>query len=249
MVDVASLARALAERADEVEVFIRDDDGGWGDAALERLTRAVLGRGVELDVAVIPEALTGSGRALLSELLAHGAGKLHVHQHGRAHVNRERTGRKCEFGATRSLECQRDDIARGAALMREAFGNLAEPIFTPPWNRCNRDTVRALRECGLRVLSRESEAAAFGDREVVEVPVHVDWLKRRAGARLVGTEFGDYLAAPFRAEPFVGIMLHHAAMTPADCADVLAVIDTLQAAPKVRFTSISALAERIGNLA
>ena len=100
-----------------------------------------------------------------------------LHQHGLAHANHEREGRKCEFGPSRGLEAQRRDIEAGRARLTDLLGDRVDPIFTPPWNRCTTDTGTALAELGFRVLSRESRAEPLGVPGLFELPIHIDWVR------------------------------------------------------------------------
>ena len=113
-----------------------------------------------------------------------------LHQHGLAHVNHEREGRKCEFGPARGAAAQRRDIAEGRERLAALLGARVDPIFTPPWNRCTAETGRCLAELGFEVLSRESRAAPLGVPGLRELPVSVDWFAHRHGERLSPAELG-----------------------------------------------------------
>ena len=156
-------------------VFFRDDDAGWDDARLFDLLDLFDSRGVPLDLAVIPEELDAG----LARALSRGASALH--QHGFAHVNHEREGRKCEFGPARDVVDQVRDIVAGQQRMRVLLGDRVDPIFTPPWNRCTPDTGRALAPLGFEVLSRESRAEPLGEPGLLELPVSVDFVRLDAG--------------------------------------------------------------------
>ena len=186
---------ALDAAPSAVPVFFRDDDAGWRDDRL----RVLLDRfeGIPLDVAAIPQAL---GPRMARELVARGVA---VHQHGLTHVNHEPEGRKCEFGPSRSREAQRRDIEAGRELLRERLDGHVEPIFTPPWNRCTRDTALCLAELGFEVLSRESRAEPLG--VLRELPVSLDFVRLSA----------DEFARRFVEATPVGVMFHHAEMDDA----------------------------------
>jgi hypothetical protein len=126
-----------------------------------------------------------------------------VHQHGLAHANHETEGRKHEFGPCRSREDQLRDIEAGRRVLAESLGPLVQPIFTPPWNRCTRDTALCLVELGFEVLSRESRAEPFGVAGLRELPVSLDFV------RLAPDELARRFAA---ARPPIGVMFHHAEM-------------------------------------
>ena len=187
---------ALDEAPAPVPVFFRDDDAGWRDDRLRELLDRFEVHRLPLDVAAIPQAL---GRGMARELAARGVA---VHQHGLAHVNHEPDGRKHEFGPSRGAAVQRADIEAGRTLLAERVGAV-EPMFTPPWNRCTRDTALALAGLGFAVLSRESRAERFGVPGLAELPVSLDW------CRLSPDAFAHGFAAA--AAP-VGVMFHHAEM-------------------------------------
>ena len=205
---LAVIAAALGAAPAPVPVFFRDDDAGWGDDRLLALLdvlaasgRQDSGRGVPVDVAVIPDAL---GPALARELLARpGIG---LHQHGCSHANHEPEGRKHEFGPSRPAALQRADIAAGRELLAALLGDRVDPIFTPPWNRCTATTGRCLVELGFQVLSRESRADPLGLPGLRELPVDVDFV------RLEPEELARRAAAVIRAGEPLGVMLHHEVM-------------------------------------
>jgi peptidoglycan/xylan/chitin deacetylase (PgdA/CDA1 family) len=197
------VADALDAAGTSAVLCFRDDDGGWDDARLLALLDCFADADVPLDVAVIPAAL----HPLLAEALIGRAGpRLRLHQHGFAHVDHERAGRKWEFGPARSPAAQRRDIATGRELLAELLGDVVDPVFTPPWNRCTVVTGRCLAELGFRVLSRESRAPPLGIPRLREVPVHVDWV------RLPPFAAAERLAVAIRSGAPAGVMFHHAEM-------------------------------------
>jgi hypothetical protein len=207
------LRTALDEAAAPVEVFFRDDDAGWGDERLLRLVGLFEGHGLPLDLAVIPAELTPPLADTLRER------PVGLHQHGYAHVNHQREGRKCEFGSDRSRAQQQDDIARGRERLRELLGDRLDPFFTPPWNRCTRDTGEALVALGFAALSREHRAEPLG--LLPEVPVHLDV------ARLAPEELDARFAGHVREGGPVGVMFHHAVMEDDDFARAEALLALL----------------------
>ena len=140
-----------------VRFFFRDDDAGWGDVRLIELLDLFAACSLPVDLAVIPRALDAG---LAGELGMRR--RVGLHQHGLAHVNHEREGRKCEFGPARAADAQRRDIEAGRARLADLLGARVDPIFTPPWNRCTADTGRCLAALGFEVLSREARAGAAG---------------------------------------------------------------------------------------
>jgi peptidoglycan/xylan/chitin deacetylase (PgdA/CDA1 family) len=221
-------------------VFFRDDDAGWGDERLWALLDLFDRRALPVDVAVIPAELRP---ALAAELAVRArAGGVHLHQHGYAHVNHEPVGRKCEFGPSRPYQAQAADIARGAEILGDAFGDLVEPIFTPPWNRCTAETADALADAGFAVLSRDSTATPLPAARIPQVPITVDWFGSRKGVRWTPLELAERLAAAVRTGGPVGIMLHHAVTDGGEFAAIGALLALLTTHPNTRAISLTALA-------
>lgn len=205
------LRQALDAAAQPRVFFFRDDDVGRGDELLPALLDLFARHELPVDLAVIPMELTAHGAAIVRERAEATGGRIGVHQHGLYHVNHEPNGRKWEFGPARPASAHRADIAQGRQRLREMLGDLPQPIFTPPWNRCTEETGRALRALGFRALSRDSTAPTLNIPGLCELPVQVDWLARRKGQRLSRVEVGELLAANRGAEP-TGVMFHHAVM-------------------------------------
>jgi peptidoglycan/xylan/chitin deacetylase (PgdA/CDA1 family) len=213
---------ALDAAGAPVTIFFRDDDGGWDDARLFELLDRFAAHDLPLDVAVIPAELEAP---LARELVARSAGsRLGLHQHGYDHTNHETEGKKQEFGPARSPEARRRDIETGRDRLRELLGDAFDPIFTPPWNRCTRDTATSAAELGFRILSREASYEPFGVSGLAEVPVHVDWFAKSKGEPLTREQIGERLAGfVARGDGPIGVMFHHAVMdaTEMEAADEL----------------------------
>ena len=203
-----AVARVLSERQTPVRVFFRDDDGGWVDERLRELTNEFIEQDLPLDIAVIPDALSQASVDVIGSLLEAGD-RVAVHQHGFSHVNHQLSGRSCEFGSDRNYEQQQSDIAKGQQKLADTFGTQVTPIFTPPWNRCTSDTAVALQSLGFQQLSRIINSEPI-DKAVPEIPVAVDWLKKRKGERLKTHELVNYISGLFDTEDeMIGVMLHH----------------------------------------
>ena len=226
------LRTALAEAPAPVEVFFRDDDAGWGDERLLRLVDVFEGHGLPLDLAVIPAELTTSLAETLRER------PVGLHQHGYAHVNHQREGRKCEFGSDRSRAEQEHDIATGRDRLRELLGDRLDPFFTPPWNRCTRDTGEALVALGFAALSREHRAEPLG--LLPEVSVHLDV------ARLAPEELDARFAAHVREGGPVGVMFHHAVMEDEDFARAGTLLELLSGHANVAPRTLAELVRAAG---
>lgn len=215
-----NLLLSLDEATEPVDVFFRDDDAGWEDAKLLELIARFAEHGLPVDLAVIPAELTPG----LADALA--ATHVGLHQHGYAHANHQTEGRKCEFGTARDRAAQHADIAAGQARLRELLGTRVEPFFTPPWNRCTRDTGEVLVELGFALLSREHRAEPLG--LLPELPVHLDI------ARLSPAELDARFAGHVADGGPVGVMFHHAVMEPEDMRRASELLALLAAHENVR---------------
>ena len=214
------LVRALDAAARPVDVFFRDDDAGWEDARLLELIARFAEHGVPLDLAVIPAELH---EGLAARLADSHAG---LHQHGYAHTNHQVEGRKCEFGPARARAEQHADIAAGQERLTELLGERVDPFFTPPWNRCTRDTGEVLVELGFTLLSREHRAEPLG--LLGELPVHLDV------ARLSPSELDERFAARVDAGGPIGVMFHHGVMERDDLTRASELLALLSAHQRVR---------------
>jgi hypothetical protein len=212
------VADALDAAPEPVRCFFRDDDAGWDDDRLLALLDRFAARGLPVDVAVIPRALDAG---LARELAARPVG---LHQHGLAHANHEREGRKREFGPSRGAATQRRDVEAGREQLRELLGDRVDPIFTPPWNRCTSATGHVLAELGFAALSREARAAPLGVPGLRELPITVDWLAHRHGERVSWAELGARIAQARRP---LGVMFHHAVMGAEDLRRAGELLDLL----------------------
>jgi peptidoglycan/xylan/chitin deacetylase (PgdA/CDA1 family) len=225
----------LAARTTPLHVFFRDDDADEDVPPLRRLLHLFQHWQTPLNLAVIPGRLTQAGRALLLQSITATPALIELNQHGWQHLNHERTGRKCEFGPSRSLAEQVADLAQGQARMTEAFGSDWHPVFVPPWNRCTETTAQALDRLGFRVLSRDASEAAFSTRKFCEVPVTLDLFRWRGGAQLrPATELVEALCQQVHASAPIGVMLHHKVMDDAAFDFIEALLHVCQRFPVVQ---------------
>jgi len=206
------IARAIDGRPTPLDVFFRDDDGGWADGELTTLLDLCETCGAPIDVALIPFAVGNALTSALTRRLSRGAA-IGLHQHGFMHRNHEPEGRPCEFGPSRSISAQHADVAWGRRLLLWRFGPALDSIFTPPWNRCTPATASCLVANGIRAISRDRSAGALNCEGLVECPIDIDWFRREKGVRLSRDAWTRRVAAAIAtAAAPLGFMLHHAQM-------------------------------------
>lgn len=238
---LAPIRAALDARPAPCAFFFRDDDAGWNDLQLFDLLDCFAQRTTPIDLAVIPAALTPTlAERLLERMKSGDMARPGVHQHGYAHANHQRMGRKCEFGTDRNRIFQHEDIRVGHMIMEAAFRGRADPIFTPPWNRCTTDTVSCLRALGFEALSRDLTATPFTPSELREIPIAVDWCRLRPPGT-APRPLAERIACCIAFAPRVGIMLHHAVMDQDDLALLDGLLDLLRTHPMARCVGMRTL--------
>jgi predicted deacetylase len=241
-----SLKSALAQRSAPPSIFFRNDDVDEDEEALRRLLRLFLGRNTPVNLGVIPGRLTSACADLLAESVVKAPALLELNQHGWRHLNHEREGRKCEFGASRTYAEQLADIAQGQARMTEAFGPNWFPVFIPPWNRCTEETLRAMDHLGFRALSAKQESSSVTGYRFEEISITLDLYRWNGGARMKSPgEFVDELIAQLSRQRRIGVMLHHKVMDDQSFFFLGSLLDTLAAHPAVQFHTFQSLAPRI----
>jgi len=230
------VCQALDRGSFTLRCFFRDDDVGWAQDRLLAMLDLFERQQVPIDLAVIPTALTIDFSQTLAERIRQGRQPIGTHQHGYAHLNHQTEGRKCEFGESRALIQQKSDIDNGRWLLRELLGELPQPIFTPPWNRCTQITISVLKQLGFKALSRDSSAKPLALDGLHEIPVHIDWLGKRKGERISRTGLGLRIAAVITQSESLGIMLHHQKMDVAELDNLAELLVILASHPRVRLT-------------
>lgn len=197
----------------EINIFLRDDDVDEDEETLRHLLDISLSFSVPLNLEIIPGRLTASAKKLLKEHNRFHSTLLELHQHGWQHCNHEREGKKCEFGISRSFHQQREDIAKGKALLEKTFGDRFYPVFTPPWNRCTEETFKVLDELGFKVLSKDQNKQLVTGYSFKEISTTLD-LYRWKGNRTMKSpdEITKALISQIERLKTLGILLHHKVM-------------------------------------
>ena len=212
--DFRQFLESKEEKGQTLQLFLRDDDVDEDEDSLKHLLDLALARGVPMNLEIIPGRLTPACTAILKNALRADHTLLSLNQHGWMHSNHEVEGRKCEFGASRSFTQQLNDIARGKAILASTFEDLFYPAFTPPWNRCTKDTYQALDELGFQVLSKDRGKECVTEHRFTEVSTTLDLYTWKAGARMkTPDEIVHALIGQLNELPVVGLLLHHKVMT------------------------------------
>lgn len=225
-----------------VDIFFRDDDVDEDEAMLWQLLNTFLSRGVTINLEVIPGKLkTATVRLLQQQQQAHPT-LIELNQHGWMHTNHEVEGRKCEFGASRNFAEHLNDIARGKAVLDDAFGQHWHPVFTPPWNRCTADTLHALDQLGFRVFSKDRGKEVTRGYRFTEISTTIDLYRWQPRAAMkTPSEIERELVAQLQRGDLIGILLHHKVMDVVAFSVLASLLDELRRFPVVRFHTFQSL--------
>jgi len=193
-------------------LYFRADDLGVPGKNASLLLNLFKQHQMPLNLALVPAWLT----AARWEALETHAGKNNPlfcwHQHGWRHVNHEPVGKKQEFGPSRSQGQIEQDLAKGAQTLSSLVGKRVCPVFTPPWNRCGKTGLSALKNLGFKAVSMD-RGDSSPDPELLELPVHVDLHTRKETNPEQGWQslFEELVKGLGSGQ--CGIMIHHRKMT------------------------------------
>ena len=196
-------------------IFFRDDDVAAPGRPFTRLLELFYQLRNPLNLAVVPAWLT---RIRWQNITAAGRSARDLwcwHQHGWRHANHETSGKNQEFGPGRSIAALESDIVRGRRRLENLIGNNFFPVFTPPWNRCDKRTLQLLKKHDYVAVSRSQNPNSPILEDLPDFCVNVDLHTRKDRNAACGwvnllAELEKGLAAGL-----CGIMVHHNQMNTA----------------------------------
>lgn len=218
--DVSSTLRsrldaALDNAAGTVRVFFRADDVAVPGRNLTRLVECFRKHRMPLSFAVVPAWLTRTRWGVLRELAGGQSGLFSWHQHGWRHVNHESAGKKQEFGPARSRAMLFEELMKGRRRLQALMDRDFTPVFTPPWNRCDRRTMELLADLNYPAVSRSQGSYPQPPRGLQDISVNVDLhtIKETTPRTAWERFFQDLEYAVTKG--VCGIMIHHRRMNTA----------------------------------
>ena len=193
-------------------VFFRADDIGIPSHRFQQLIECFQKHKLPLCLATVPAWLTETRIKELRLLTGEESSQWCWHQHGRIHRNFEKTGKKQEFGPTRTKSDIHTSLATGRERLEQLLDRDFHPVFTPPWNRCSSDTLQALADLGFKALSRSKGARPETLPNLPDYQVNVDLHTRKETEPHLALE--NFLAEIEQglASGLCGIMIHHQRM-------------------------------------
>jgi len=219
-------------------VFFRADDIGVPGRQFSRLMDQHRCHRVPLSLAIVPAWLTRPRWSALIGPVRDDDTLWCWHHHGWRHRNHEPAGKKQEFGPGRSHEALRADVIKGRDRLTRLLGDRFDPVFTPPWNRCDARTLTLLRDLGYAAVSRSRGSRPEPPPGLSDFPVNVDLHTRKETDPALGwanlfDEFGRAIA-----EGMCGIMIHHQRMNSAAFDFQRELLSTLADRTGIRLTRL-----------
>lgn len=196
----------------ETIVFFRADDIAVPSENFSKLISLFSHYKMPLSLAVVPAWLTHQRWKQIKNFTDVFSSLWCWHQHGWRHVNHSLKGKKYEFGQHRSILQIQDDLKNGMNRLRKIMGENFYPVFTPPWNRCDENTLNQLKRLGYKAVSRNSGSKLINNEQISEYNVNVDLHTRKEKDSKTGWNnlFGELRHAV--AGGLCGIMIHHQLM-------------------------------------
>ncbi len=193
-------------------LFIRNDDAWTLDGSFRFFFDAAFEREIPVVHAVIPGRMEAGLVRFLCRTKERHPHLIDIVQHGWMHADHShQAGQKYEFGPSRSLKAQQEDIRRGLQKMRRAFGDLFTPAFVPPYHGYDERTLRVLQEEGFQVLSAGGRRPG-SLRDFLELPARISFSRyegnRRAGV-FRANEIIAMLAKDAPRRSLTGVLTHH----------------------------------------
>ena len=231
--DIPARLQDVLNRHPRATIFFRADDVAIASIKQHRLLDIFARLDTPLCAAMVPAWMTPRHWEAISRAVQ---GKHHLfawHQHGWNHLNHQREGKKQEFGPGAGLEAKRRAILRGRDKLVSILGERFLPVFTPPWNRLDPETMQILVEAGFLAISRFRGDKLQSLPGLPDLPVNVDLHTRRETSPEAGWDAFlaelDQALASGRA----GFMIHHQRMNEAAFVFLEQLLPLLHAQPNI----------------
>jgi len=194
-------------------LFIRNDDVWTLDRPFRSFFDMAMDHGLPVVHAVIPGKMDKGIVKFLCRAKEKKPRSLDIVQHGWMHTDHSLVpGTKYEFGVSRPLKSQRDDIEQGLKMMRKAFGEHFIPAFVPPYHGYDERTLQALDEQDFKVFSAGSRRMKV-KAPMIELPARISFScydKDGAASINPAVEIFEMLVKGLRQQPLSGVLTHHA---------------------------------------
>jgi hypothetical protein len=231
------------EKQGETLFFFRADDIGVPGRNFARMMELFLKYRLPLCLAVVPTWLTRQRWDALTPFADKGGELFCWHQHGWRHVNHEVKGKKQEFGPGRPVIDIQNDLAKGQHRLKAILNDRLSPFFTPPWNRCTRETMSALVNLGFEGISLSDGSKPDPPNGLKEISVHVDLHTRKESSPDLGWQALFSELSQGMESGVCGIMLHHMRMNDAAFLFLESLLRQVASQRKIEVVTFTTLAQ------
>lgn len=225
------------------EIFFRADDIGYPSKQFSQMIDSFKTSSLPLCLATVPAWLNRERFTELRRITGTSDKQWCWHQHGHVHHNFETAGKKQEFGPARDQQQIYTSLARGQQQLNAISDTIWHPVFTPPWNRCSEDTLKALQELGFKAVSR-SKGATPRAVSLVDFQVNVDLHTRKEVSAMQGFENLLKEIETSIASGLCGFMLHHPRMNRRSLEFLDILLQVLKSKREIRFVHFGDLLDK-----
>lgn len=239
---------------ENARLFIRNDDVWMLDPSFRFFFDQAISRNLPIIYAVIPGKMEKGLIRFLRRAKERKPHLLDIVQHGWLHVDHS-TGdvEKYEFGASRSLKLQRENIQQGVRKMCLAFGDGFTPAFVPPFHGYDERTLRILQEEGFQIFSA-GNSKLKKESGLLELPANISFSRYGKGRVSTNTAMDvvEMLIKDICRVPLSGIVTHHVdfitAVSRKELTRFFDLIETLRSRKKLRVLLFSELSLGLNSL-
>jgi hypothetical protein len=222
-------------------IYFRADDVAVPGRQFYRMMELFSQYRVPLSLAVVPAWFTHARWNSLHPGGVRSSSLWCWHQHGWRHMNHETTGKNQEFGAARLGSEIKHDLLKGRQRLENILGGHFYPVFTPPWNRCNRKTLELLMECRYLAVSRNCGALPASPPKLPDLCVDVDLHTRKDRDPVSGWNRLFETLKKDISSGCCGIMLHHQKMNTVAFDFLEILLKTLKRCKNIRLVNFKDL--------
>lgn len=193
-------------------IFFRADDVAIPSAKQTRLLQTFINNNIPLCPAVVPAWISTARWEAICSVVRNHQHLFAWHQHGWNHLNHQASGKKQEFGSDLPQGRKHAVLLRGRQKLETLLGRYFVPVFTPPWNRVDVETMTTLKELEFIGISRYRDDKLPALSDLPDIPCNVDLHTRKEATSAEGWEALLQELSTALGHGRVGFMIHHQRM-------------------------------------
>jgi MoaA/NifB/PqqE/SkfB family radical SAM enzyme len=204
--------------------FFRDDDVDELTPNLEKLINLFVKYNVPISLQLIPTKLTKQCIDFLKNIKKNNTDIIELCQHGYSHddYSYQNTSIKnfdhsYEFGDNILQKDQYKLIKKGRSILNSYFGELISDVFTPPFHGYNKETLNALKDNSIKIISsfsngdnKEIDNKEIDNKEITFIDCNIDPVNDYNHNLFLNPKIIiDQMIEKTSEDKFVGFLLHH----------------------------------------